>query len=98
MDRGVNSLNRSFASNSVARAVAALNNVERIAELLSCNRRLALVGLQLRIINGVISLLTTEVPNKPSPICRAKQSGTSRSLDLTALEVLAVSCLSCKSD
>jgi hypothetical protein len=44
--------------------VAALNNVELITALLSCNRQLALVGLQLRIINGVVSLLTTEVNNK----------------------------------
>ena len=33
------------------RAVAALSNVELIAALLSCNQQLALVGLQLRIIN-----------------------------------------------
>jgi len=38
--------------------------VELITALLSCNRQLALVGLQLRIINGVVSLLTTEVNNK----------------------------------
>ena len=43
------------------RAVAALNNVELITALLSSNRQLALVGLQLRIINGVVSLITTEV-------------------------------------
>ncbi len=42
-----------------ARAVAALSNVELVTALLSCNRQLALVGLQLRIINGVVSLLTT---------------------------------------
>ena len=41
------------------RAVAALSNVELVTALLSCNRQLALVGLQLRIINGVVSLLTT---------------------------------------
>jgi DNA ligase D-like protein (predicted ligase) len=35
------------------RAVAALNNVELITALLSSNRQLAVVGLQLRIINGV---------------------------------------------
>ena len=35
-----------------ARAVAALSNVELVTALLSCNRQLALVGLQLRIING----------------------------------------------
>ena len=46
------------------RAVAALNNVELISALLSSNRQLALVGLQRRIINGVVSLITTEVCNK----------------------------------
>ncbi len=30
-----------------------LNNVELITALLACNRQLALVGLQLRILNGV---------------------------------------------
>jgi len=33
--------------------VTALSNVELITALLSCNRQLALVGLQLRIIHGV---------------------------------------------
>ena len=46
------------------RAVAALNNVELITALDSCNRQLGLVGLQLRILNGMVSLLTTEVENK----------------------------------
>ena len=45
------------------RAVASLNNVELITALLSCNRQLALIGLQLRIVNGVVSLLTTQVEN-----------------------------------
>ena len=35
------------------RAVAALNNVELITALISCNRQLGLVGLQLRnALNG----------------------------------------------
>jgi hypothetical protein len=38
--------------------------VELITALISCNRQLGLVGLQLRILNGVVSLLTTEVQNK----------------------------------
>ena len=46
------------------RAVAALNNVELITALISCNPQLGLVGLQLRILNGVVSLLTTEVHSK----------------------------------
>ena len=47
------------------RAVAALSNVELITALLSCNRQLALVGLQLRIINGVVSLLTGKSATGP---------------------------------
>jgi hypothetical protein len=43
---------REFLRHEVA--VAALSNVELI---LSCNGQLALVGPQLRIINGVVSLL-----------------------------------------
>ncbi len=44
--------------------MAALTNVELIAALLSCNRQPGLVGLRLRIINGVVSLQTTEVHSK----------------------------------
>jgi hypothetical protein len=51
------------------RAVAALSNVELITALLSCNRQLALVGLQLRILNGVVSLLTTRSKTRPWRIC-----------------------------
>ena len=46
------------------RRVPALNNLELITALLSSNRQLALVGLQLRVINGMVSLITTEVRNK----------------------------------
>src|SRR3979490_1523549 len=56
------------------RAVAALNNVELITAVLSCNEQLALVGLQLRIINGVVSLLTTEVHNKELAAYLSEQS------------------------
>jgi hypothetical protein len=49
---------------SEPQAVAALNNVELISALISFNWQLALVGLQLRILNWVVSLLTTEVHNK----------------------------------
>jgi hypothetical protein len=44
--------------------ILAPNNVELITALISCNWQIALVGLQLRIPNGVVSLLTTRVENK----------------------------------
>ncbi|MDQ3622821.1 MAG: hypothetical protein M3463_10070 [Verrucomicrobiota bacterium] len=43
-----------------ARAAAALTNVELITAFLECNRQLASAGLQLRISNGVVSLLCPE--------------------------------------
>ena len=71
--------------------MAALSNVELITALLSCNRQLALVGLQLRIINGVVSLLTTEVHNKALAAYLAEQNGANGNSELTTgtLEVLA---------
>jgi chromosome segregation and condensation protein ScpB len=73
------------------RAVAALSSVELITALLSCNRQLALVGLQLRIINGVVSLLTTEVNNKALAHYLSKQNDANgiSGLMTSALEVLA---------
>ena len=73
------------------RAVAALNNVELITALISFNCQLGLVGLQLRILNGVVSLLTSRVENKALAAYLSEQSGASANLQLTtgALEVLA---------
>jgi chromosome segregation and condensation protein ScpB len=73
------------------RAVAALNNVELFTALISFNRQFALVGLQLRILNGVASLLTTRVENKALAAYVSEQSGASGNLQMTTetLEVLA---------
>jgi chromosome segregation and condensation protein ScpB len=73
------------------RAVAALSNAELITALLSCNRQLALVGLQLRIVNGVVSLLTTEVHNKALAAYLSEQKAANGNSGLTTgtLEVLA---------
>jgi chromosome segregation and condensation protein ScpB len=70
--------------------VAALSNVELITALLSCNRQLALVGLQLRITNGVVSLLTTEVNKKALAHYLSEHNSGNGISDLTtsALEVL----------
>ena len=73
------------------RAVAALNNVELITALISFNWQLAFVGLQLRILNGVVSLLTTRVENKALAAYVSEQSGARGNLQMTtaSLEVLA---------
>jgi len=73
------------------RAAAALANVELIAALLECNQHLETVGLQLRIVNGVVSLLTTKVESSRLADYLRSQTGASGNPDLTtaALEVLA---------
>ena len=48
--------------------------------LLSCNQQ-SPVGLQLRILNGVVSLLTTEVHNKALAAYVSEQRSASGSLD-----------------
>jgi chromosome segregation and condensation protein ScpB len=73
------------------RAVAALNNVELITALISFNCQLAPVGLQLRILNGVVSLLTTRIESKALAAYLSEQNGASGTLQMTTatLEVLA---------
>ena len=79
-----------------ARAVAALSNVELVTALLSCNRQLALVGLQLRIINGVVSLLTTEVHNKVFAAYLSQQKLTSEHSGLTTATLEVLACIAFK--
>jgi chromosome segregation and condensation protein ScpB len=76
--------------------VASLNNVELITALISCNRQLGLVGLQLRILNGVVSLLTTEVHNKALAQYLSQQRGAIGSLDLTTATLEVLACIAFK--
>ena len=78
------------------RAVAALNYVELITALISCNRQLGLVGLQLRILNGVVSLLTTEVQNKALGAYLNEQGTASANLDLTTATLEVLACIAFK--
>ena len=78
------------------RAVAALSNVELITALLSCNRQLALVGLQLRIINGVVSLLTTEVHNRALAAYVGEQTRASANSGLTTATLEVLACIAFK--
>ncbi|HEY5744093.1 MAG TPA: SMC-Scp complex subunit ScpB [Terrimicrobiaceae bacterium] len=77
------------------RAVAALSNVELITALLSCNRQLASVGLQLRIINGVVSLLTTEVHRALAQYF-GEQNGTNGNSGLTSATLEVLACIAFK--
>jgi chromosome segregation and condensation protein ScpB len=78
------------------RAVAVLSNVELITALLSCNRQLATVGLQLRIINGVVSLLTAEVHNKALSQYLSEQNGASGNSGLTTATLEVLACIAFK--
>ena len=79
------------------RAGAALSNVELFTALLSCNRQLASVGLQLRIINGVVSLLTTEVHNWALAQYLSEQNGTNGNSGLTSATLEVLACIAFKS-
>jgi chromosome segregation and condensation protein ScpB len=78
------------------RAVAALNNVELITALISFNWQLALVGLQLRILNGVVSLLTTEVHNKALAGYLSEQKLASGNLQMTTATLEVLACIAFK--
>ena len=78
------------------RAVASLNNVELITALLSCNQQLAQIGLQLRIVNGVVSLLTTQVVNKALGQYLSEQTGASGNLLLTSATLEVLACIAFK--
>jgi chromosome segregation and condensation protein ScpB len=76
--------------------VAALNNVELITALISFNCQLGLVGLQLRILNGVVSLLTTRVESKALAAYVSEQSDESGSLQLTTASLEVLACIAFK--
>ena len=78
------------------RAVAALNNGELITALISFNWQLALVGLQLRIINGVVSLLTTEVHNRALAAYVIEQTRASANSGLTTATLEVLACIAFK--
>jgi len=78
------------------RAAAALNNVELITALLDCNRQLAPAGLQLRITNGVVSLLTTQVDSGGLAEYLREQTSASGSPDLTTATLEVLACIAFK--
>jgi len=78
------------------RAAAAFNNVELITALLDCNRQLAPAGLQLRITNGVVSLLTTQVENGRLAEYLREQTSASGSPDLTTATLEVLACIAYK--
>jgi chromosome segregation and condensation protein ScpB len=78
------------------RAVAALNNVELITALISFNCQLAPVGLHLRILNGVVSLLTTRVESKALAAYLSEQSGASGNLQMTTATLEVLACIAFK--
>lgn len=82
---------RDFFRGTAGPLAPALTNIELITALLDCNRQLGGLGLQLRITNGVVSLITTRVENELLAAYLREQTGTTGNPDLTPamLEVLA---------
>ena len=78
------------------RAVAALNNVELISALIAFNCQLAPVGLQVRILNGVVSLLTTRIESKALAAYLSEQSGASGTLQMTTATLEVLACIAFK--
>ena len=79
------------------RAVAALNNVELITALISFNCQLGLLGLQVRILNGVVSLLNYPgLKNKELAAYASEQNGANGSLGFTAATLEVLACIAFK--
>ena len=79
------------------RAVAALNNVELISALIAFNCQLGPVGLYLRILNGVVSLLTSRVESKALAAYLSEQRGaTSATLQMTTATLEVLACIAFK--
>ena len=73
------------------RSAASLANVDLITVLLDGNSALSAVGLQIRIVNGVVSLLTSKIESQHVARCLRHQTGASGNPEMTTamLEVLA---------
>lgn len=78
-------------TNTDRRAAAALGNVDLITVLLDGNSALSAVGLQIRIVNGVVSLLTSKIESQHVTEYLRHQTGASGNPEMTTamLEVLA---------
>ena len=77
--------------NYEVRAVASMNNVELIAALLDANTALEPLGIQIGIVNGLVSLGTTRIENQGLRefIARQRPVVSTGDLSVPALEVLA---------
>jgi chromosome segregation and condensation protein ScpB len=84
-----------FISNPAVFGSLSLGNSVIVSEFyrhhLASNRQLAFVGLQLRIVNGVVSLLTSQVSSKALAAYLSEHNGANGISGLTTatLEVLA---------
>ncbi len=78
-------------TNADRRAAASLANVDLITVLLDGNSALSAVGLQIRIVNGVVSLLTAKIESHRVAEYLRHQTGASGNPEMTTamLEVLA---------
>ena len=78
------------------RAVASLTNVELVTALLECNKTLSGVGLQLRLVNGVVSLLTAQLEGRAMADYLRTQTESSGNLELSATTLEVLACIAFK--
>jgi chromosome segregation and condensation protein ScpB len=83
--------------NPEMRAVASLSNVQLITALLEANKHLEAAGLQLRIVNGTVSLGTTKVENaRLNEFIAGERPQGDRAGELTDSMVEVLACIAFK--
>ena len=78
------------------RAAAALTNLDLVTALLEVNGTLAEVGLQIRITNGVVSLITSHVDNRGLAEYLRVETEQSGNLVLTTATLEVLACIAFK--
>ena len=78
------------------RAVASLTNIDLVGALLKANKILTEIGLQVRIVGGVVSLLTSHVENPNLAEFIRSETHQSGNLDLTTATLEVLACIAFK--
>lgn len=78
------------------RATASLTNVQLVTALLEANELLVQAGLQLRIVHGVVSLMTTKIEGGKFANHLLEQTAQSGNPELTTATLEVLSCIAFK--
>ena len=78
------------------RAAASLTNDQLVGALLEANGQLVRIGLQIRLINGMVSLVTTTVENTSLADYLSQQTASSANQELSAVALEVLACIAYK--